>query len=340
MSGNKDMKSEFTYKLQQAIGNSLPFVLFRKPAEEQIRLLVNDHSEKNKFLLHSFDNQIEKFISDEKPLSIPVDEFDFDFHLNLNLTEEFEPVRREEYEKLIQQIIHKIQNSAIEKIVISRIKQIVNQEFNLLKSFKKLTEAHANALVYLWHNPGQETWMGATPELLLSRNGTKVKTVSLAGTKLPENDWTEKEFDEQQIVTDYIASHFSGLNNLKISEAQTVRAGKFQHLKSYISAEIPENFDLKSLLGKLHPTPAVCGLPKQEAFDFIVRNEGYERGFYSGYLGIESAGSKEYFVNLRCGQFFQDKVWLYVGGGITAGSNPEKEWQETELKSGTVGNAL
>jgi len=334
------MNPNFSGKLQAAVQNQIPFVLFRKPNENEVWLYVQDNSDSNRFLLHSFDSGIEKTISDKDPAPILVDEFHFDFNLSLDPAEEFGPFKQEEYEKLIQKTINKIQSSEIEKIVFSRIKLVDNHGFNLFKSYKNLLESHSNALVYLWHNPKEETWMGATPELLLSVKGAEAETVSLAGTKLPENEWTEKEFDEQQIVTDYISANFSGLSHLKISGPETVQAGKFQHLKSYISAEIPQNFDLKKLLEKLHPTPAVCGLPKQEAFDFIVQNEGYERGFYSGYAGIENEISKEYFVNLRCGQFFQDRIWIYVGGGITADSNPEKEWEETELKSGTVLNAL
>jgi len=327
-------------KLKKAIENQTPFVLFRKPNETRVWLYVQDNSGSNRFLMHSFDSKIEKTISDSEPVAMDSEEFNFDFELNLQEAQPFLVKNKPEYEELIRKTIKNIRNSTIRKIVISRMKIVESQNFNLLKSYKNLLDNHPGALVYLWQNPGEETWMGATPELLLSTKGKTAQTVSLAGTKLPENEWTEKEFDEQQIVTDYIVSQFSGLNNLKISEAQTVRAGKFQHLKSFISAEIPEGFDLKSLLEKLHPTPAVCGLPKQEAFDFIIRNEGYTRGFYSGYIGIENEVSKEYFVNLRCGQFFQDKVWLYVGGGITAGSNPSKEWEETELKSGTVLRAL
>ena len=92
---------------------------------------------------------------------------------------------------------------------------------------------------------------------------------------------------------------------------------------------------------KLHPTPAVCGLPKKEAFEFIQENEGYDRGFYAGYLGIDSQRrTKEYFVNLRSAEFCQNQIKIYVGGGVTAESNPQKEWEETELKSGTIGNSL
>src|SRR5690606_14854398 len=335
------MNSKFSEKLANAVQNSQAFVLFRKPNEAAVYLYVQDYSQSNRFLMHSFDSKTKKIISDENPAFISSEEFQFDFQLNLNSAPEFLPKKQKEYEELIQKTIETIQNSSIQKIVISRIKQIENKEFSLFKSYKNLLGNHPGALVYLWQNPGQETWLGATPELLLSQNEDQIKTVSLAGTKLPEKTWTEKELDEQKIVTDFILTNLSGVLNLQLKGPETVPAGKFQHLKTYISAEIPKDFDLDNLLKKLHPTPAVCGLPKKEAFDFILENEGYDRGFYAGYLGIDSPRrTKEYFVNLRSAEFFQNQVRIYVGGGVTAESNPQKEWEETELKSGTVGNSL
>lgn len=334
------MNSNFSHKLNQALDSQTPFVLFRKPNEEFINLIVNDNSNENVFLIHSFDNETEKSISDKNPLQISQDEFNFDFNLNLESIPEFNPISEENYVDLIKKTIDEIQNSETNKIVISRIKQIENQNFNLFKTYKNLTETHPNALVYLWHNSENETWMGATPELLLSKHENVVKTVSLAGTKRPEIDWTPKEFDEQQIVTDYILENFSELSKVEVQGPETIQAGKFQHLKSYISGEIEDEFLIEELLDKFHPTPAVCGLPKQHSFDYILQNEGYDRDFYAGYIGIETKNSQEYFVNLRCAQFFQNQVWVYVGGGITAESVPQNEWNETELKSGTILNSL
>lgn len=334
------MFKDFSDKLIHAIHSDSAFVIFRKPGENTVQLNIDDHSGKNIFLLHSFDNQIEKSISDANPLQIHQEEFDFELNFKLNSASKFQAVTQDEYITLLEKTIQRIQNSEIHKIVISRIKEIENQVFNLLKSFKNLLSQHPDALVYLWHNPDKETWMGATPELLLSRLGNEVKTVSLAGTKKPENNWTPKEFEEQKIVTDFILDNFSEIENLKISEPETVQAGKFQHLKTYISAMVPDEFDTRDLLKKLHPTPAVCGLPKADAFEFILNEEGYDRNFYSGYIGLKSENAEEYFVNLRCAQCFEDKIWLYVGGGITADSIPENEWQETELKSGTILNGL
>lgn len=334
------MNQNFSNKLNQALESHATFALFRKPNEEFIYLIVNDSSEENIFLIHSFDNKTEKSISDKNPIRIHQDEFDFDFELNLKSVPDFDPISEDNYVELIQNTIHKIQTSEINKIVISRIKQIPNQNYDLFRSFKNLAGTHINALVYLWHNPGSETWLAATPELLLSKRQNIVKTVSLAGTKHPESEWTSKEYDEQQIVTDYIINYFSNLDNVEINGPETIQAGKFQHLKSYISGEINSDFSMEDLLEKIHPTPAVCGLPKQEAFEFIVQNEGYYRGFYSGYIGIETEDSQEYFVNLRCAKFFHDHIWIYVGGGITGESIAQNEWNETELKSGTIMNSL
>lgn len=335
------MNSKFSDKLEKAIQKNEAFVLFRKPNETEIHLFVQDNSNSNRFLMHSFDSKTEKVISDQFPVSISQKDFNFNFELKLEEAPDFSAKSQSEYEKLIQNTIQTIQTTEIRKIVISRIKVVENQNYSILKSFKNLVENHAGALVYLWHQPGHETWMGATPELLISQRGKEVNTVSLAGTKSPEMEWTEKELDEQKIVTDYILDNLSVLENLKVKGPETVSAGKFQHLKSYVSGEITDDFSIDSLLQKLHPTPAVCGLPKQDAFRFIIENEGYNREFYSGYVGIDSPRrTKEYFVNLRSGQFFRDKIWLYVGGGITADSIPEKEWKETELKSGTVLSSL
>ncbi len=335
------MNHPFLHKLQQAIERKLPFVLYRLPGETQIQLNVQDNSGQNKILFHSFDSRFEKAISDANPLEIAPSEFEFDCDLDLKYSEKSNTVSRENYIQLIQKAIHKIQNSGIQKIVMSRNKIVENQQVDLFQTFRNLVDHHPGALVYFWHNPREETWMGATPELLLHQSENQIQTVSLAGTKLPENQWTEKEIAEQQFVTDFISDEFYELENLKINGPETIQAGKFQHLKSYISAEAPADFNLEKLLKNIHPTPAVCGLPKKEAFDFILENEGYDREFYAGYIGIDSPRqTKTYFVNLRCAQFFQNQIDIYVGGGITAESNPEKEWEETELKSGTIGNAV
>jgi isochorismate synthase len=91
------------------------------------------------------------------------------------------------------------------------------------------------------------------------------------------------------------------------------------------------------MLALLHPTSAVCGLPKEPATVFIRQQEGYDRSYYSGFLGpVQVDGESHIFVNLRCMQLFEDTALLYAGAGITADSEPDKEWQETKLKMDTM----
>lgn len=338
--GTMKMQLNFYDKLEQAILANQAFVLLRKPHENQVFLYVQDHSDEQKVIFHSFDSKIERVISDQCPSSILEVDFDIALDIQLNKNMVASELTKSAYERVIDETIRKIENSNIRKIVMSRRKVHENQGYHVLKSYRNLLRQQPTALVFLWHFPGHETWLGATPELLLSQKNNHLKTVSLAATKLPTAEWSEKEFDEQQIVTDFILNCFEGIERVKTIGPETVQVGQFQHLKTYVSGDKPENFPIESLLEKLHPTPALCGLPKKDAFEYIVHNEGYPREFYAGYIGLVSKNTQEYFVNLRSAQLHENQIWLYVGGGITKESVPENEWSETELKAGTILNAL
>ena len=153
-----------------------------------------------------------------------------------------------------------------------------------------------------------------------------------------ETDWTEKEKHEQQVVVDAIVA---GLNqsgaaqNIHIGERKTIKAGQLFHLQTPITAEIKAG-NLLSLVQYLHPTPAVGGLPKSTAVDYILSHEGYDRAYYTGYLGPFSKGdTARFFVNLRCAQITPQHLRIYTGAGITQGSDPDKEWEEICRKANT-----
>ena len=126
-----------------------------------------------------------------------------------------------------------------------------------------------------------------------------------------------------------------------VGEPYTQRAGHLLHLRTDIDGEMTGAEDLAELIQKLHPTAAICGLPRKEALRFIQNKENYSRDYYTGFMGELNApmqGESNLFVNLRCMQLFpkEQKAWIYVGGGITASSDPEREWQETQAKSETM----
>ena len=147
-------------------------------------------------------------------------------------------------------------------------------------------------------------------------------------------------------MVDYIISQIKDqqngiiLKNFSVSDTYTIKAGSLLHLKADIKGEI-EEFELKNLLNTLHPTPAVCGLPRASAKSFILSNENYDRTFYTGFLGEININSEtELFVNLRCVEIDGALANIYVGGGITQDSVPEKEWLETCHKTNTIKSIL
>ena len=138
-------------------------------------------------------------------------------------------------------------------------------------------------------------------------------------------------FDEDVILDIRLNTLSEQVDYFVIVESKFTHKGEERKLK----------FDLKNLLNTLHPTPAVCGLPKEAAKFFILQNEKYDRTYYSGFLGeINDDFDTELFVNLRCAKIEKNVAQIYVGGGITKESNPEKEWSETHLKTNTIKSIL
>lgn len=247
---------------------------------------------------------------------------------------------KEEYIHLIQDTIDHIRKNDLGKIVMSR-PQSFDISIDPVVVFKKLVETYPSACVYLFTHPEVGTWMAATPETLVKKEGDSLKTMSLAGTqkKGEEDKFSDKEKLEQQLVTDFILETLDsvhGISEVKTDGPHISEAGNLVHLRTLIEAKVDAHFDINPLLEKLHPTPAVAGLPRKEALDFIKKMEQYQRGFYSGYFGLSHASDSHYFVNLRCMEVFEDSVVLFAGGGITKDSDPEAEWKETENKMGTL----
>ena len=114
-------------------------------------------------------------------------------------------------------------------------------------------------------------------------------------------------------------------------------AGTLSHLKTDFHFSLRDNNGLGDLLKVLHPTPAVCGLPKEEAYRFILENEGYDRRYYSGFIGwLDPNGRTDLYVNLRCMHIEDERLTLYAGGGLLASSELNDEWLETEKKLQTM----
>ena len=241
---------------------------------------------------------------------------------------------------LIEKAKHAIQTKGLKKIVLSRSVR-VNEEVNLSQTFINLLHTYPHAFVYLWNHPKTGTWFGATPEQLISQKNETLETMALAGTKpfkgTIDVSWDVKEKEEQQLVSDQIfdnLSHFFFKKNISFSQPFTRKAGNLLHLCTTFTTPATES--IASLVNTLHPTPAVGGSPKKEAVNFIKENEGYERAYYTGFLGPINNHESRLFVNLRCAQYQSHFTTLFVGAGITSKSKAENEWEETRQKTKTI----
>ncbi len=250
--------------------------------------------------------------------------------------------------------IKAIQNGELFKVVPARTKSIrLPEKFDLVATLLHLFDAYPNSFVNFFHIPNLGTWIGATPEVLIKTKGHLFYTMSLAGTQKAKGEnpiktagWTQKEIEEQAMVSRYIVNCFKKIRLREYDEIgpKTSMAGELLHLRSDFRVDMEAtNFpQLGSvMLDLLHPTSAVCGMPKDRALAFIDAHECFDRSFFAGYLGpVNIDGETAIFVNLRCAQFFGEKLMLYAGAGITEDSEPEHEWEETELKCAVIGNHL
>lgn len=253
---------------------------------------------------------------------------------------EFSAETHDEYLEKLQKVIDIIKKNQLPKLVISRRKIFTNfNEIDLKESFNNLCKVYPNAFRYIFIKD-DKAWIGAFSEVLgkFNKSSHEFETMSLAGTIPVSESWTDKEIEEQKPVSSFIRNVLEKFNTeSEIQESETYDhiSGNIKHLKTDFKLKInPE--DLDSIIEELHPTPAVCGIPKDFCKEKIQEFEKFPRELYAGFIRIETEDFIQYFVNLRCAKLFSDSIHLFVGGGITAQSNPEKEWRETELKSEAV----
>lgn len=202
--------------------------------------------------------------------------------------------------------------------------------------FHQLLDRFPTAFVYHLSSPLTGTWVGASPELLLEAAEGKGRTMALAATAPIGVTWDDKCIQEQAYVADYIARELSALGiDYEKSEIRTVHTGRLQHLRTDYA--FPLSVSPIALAERLHPTPAVCGLPKAEAQQFIGLHEGFDRRFYAGFLGPIDEGEAHLFVNIRCAEFHGERcATVYAGGGLLAASRQEDEWMELNRKRNNV----
>ncbi|MGB5819158.1 MAG: chorismate-binding protein [Saonia sp.] len=367
------MLSDFFVKIEDHFVQGLPFVVYRKPNEDRISVVFQKDNElryvldykETGFVFAPFDSSNPAILIQPDEIHHIIQELSKDPGNNLSQFPKTTVAQKASHIDLVTKGIAEIHKGTFKKVVLSRKLEVVHEK-KPLEVFHELLAFYAEAFCYLWYHPKVGMWAGATPETLLEIENKKMTTMSLAGTlAFSEKEpplWGRKELEEQQVVTTYITNTLEDkILNLKVSDMESVRAGNLWHLRTSVSGTLKDH-GLQDTLNALHPTPAICGFPKSAAKDFILHNENYDREYYTGFLGelnfkknvnrsrgIRNQENSVYraikntshlFVNLRCVRLIKKKAIIYVGGGITKDSVPEKEWQETRDKSITMFRVL
>jgi isochorismate synthase len=351
--------------------NNIPFVSFRLPQENTIKTLVQTknlprelHTIRELNDLSGF--VITPFFNKSKNASFVLEP---DMILDLlkiddNVLDKLKSIRHytsveflngkgiyvtemNEFTKQVKELQEEIKSGKIKKAVLSRIHiEPKKAKFDVSRLFTELCNKYPNAFVYVFQIPRAGCWIGATPEpLVLVRNDT-VETISLAGTQKLDNipyeeiQWPLKELEEQDIVTQYIENVLLRFNVTDFQKTGPFSqiAGNIVHLKTRFLFDAGLiGHRLGEFVGILHPTPSICGSPQDVSFELLEKIEPHQREYYTGLLGpVNMDNETSLYVNLRCMKVLENKFALYLGAGITSGSVPESEWDETNQKKMTL----
>jgi menaquinone-specific isochorismate synthase len=260
------------------------------------------------------------------------------------------------YESAVSCAVARIARGEIEKIVLARAKDVrAASALDPLGMLNGMRQRFPDCTAFSVANGRGQSFIGASPELLLRVEGGVVFTEALAGSAGRGSSASEdaslggqllrsdKDLREQRIVLDSILQRLEPLGlDLKFPGRPLLkRLSNVQHLHTPLEARLPKGVRLLDMLERLHPTPAVGGTPREVAVPLIADLEAFPRGLYGGALGwIDSNGGGEFVVGLRSALVDGPRARMYAGAGIVAGSSPEREFEETELKFKAMQDAL
>lgn len=286
----------------------------------------------------------------------------FDYRAATNRARPSAPRRIEEvgctggYQQAVARALAEIGRGDYEKIVLARAQRLTTaEEFHPLGVLNHLRQHYPACYAFSVANGAGQSFIGASPERLIRVAGGRMHTEALAGSAprgasasedaafaraLQQSD---KDLREHRLVLGSITRRLADLG-IRLEHADQPRVlglANVQHLHTPISATLPDGVHILDLVERLHPTPAVGGTPRTPAVAAIARLEGFERGLYAGPIGwVDHRGGGEFFVGLRSALIDGHTALAYAGAGIVAGSEPEKEFAETELKFKALIEAL
>lgn len=258
-------------------------------------------------------------------------------------------MREPAYLKAVGAALGAIEEGTLSKVVVAR-RLTVDHTPDLGGFLAGLRDRYPSCATFAFRS-AERVFCGATPERLVRLDGVSVSTAAVAGTAPRGSDETQdeviadrlrhdpKELAEHRFVIEDIQRRLGEARVAIDPQAETrvMRLPGIQHLYTPLGGTAPVGTNVLDMVGAMHPTPAVAGLPGDTALEWIAAHEPVERGWYAGPVGYcDLAGNGEFRVALRCALIDPTSVTLYAGAGIVAGSLPERELEETGLKLGAL----
>jgi menaquinone-specific isochorismate synthase len=253
-----------------------------------------------------------------------------------------------EYRTAVARALSRIDAGEFEKIVLARAQDLTaDQPLHPLRMLNGLRQRFPDCYSFSFTHGRGPSFIGASPERLVRVSKGRLETEALAGSMRRGASASEdaaltaallrseKDRHEHRQVVDDIVARLAPLGIVPDTpeSPQVRRLANVQHLHTPVRAALPAGVDLLDVLGAMHPTPAVGGSPRETAVAAIRGLEGFPRGLYAGALGwLNGRGGGEFFVGIRPALVEGARARVYAGAGIVAGSTPEKEFAETELK--------
>lgn len=248
-----------------------------------------------------------------------------------------------EYEEAFTKMQGLIDDESLIKVVLARRSDVeLEQPIDPYQVFCRACQMYPHQMIALINTEAAGTWLMATPELLLGRDGERWTTMALAGTMTTPGPWDNKNLREQAYVALYVRNCLLRRCYLVSQKAvKTTMAAKLYHLRSDFEFALSDDAEIVKVLSDLVPTPAVCGLQKERAKEVINDCEHFDRKYYSGFCGPLNLADKAHldaslYVSLRCMEIDGACCRLYAGGGLLKESHEGEEWKETEKKMETM----
>jgi len=262
---------------------------------------------------------------------------------------------REEWRRQVRAAVDRIERGDLRKVVLAQaLSTRLAAPLSMPDAMARLDEAYPDCHRFLVQPAEGANFFGATPERLVALSGRTVRTEALAGSTgrgdTPEEDeWlanelldSEKDIHEHELVAEAVREQLAPFAGSIRTGQRTVRTlPTVQHLQTPITAELDDVEHVLSLVEALHPTPAVGGLPPEAAWETIKETETFDRGWYAAPVGwFDAAGDGAFAVGIRSAVARDDRATLFAGAGIVADSDPDREWDEVQLKYGPMLDAL